>query len=98
MPATASATSAAAPAAAASAGEGKKVYDTTCAVCHGAGIAGAPKFGDKAQWAPRIAQGVNVLFAHAQNGFNAMPARGGNKALTDAQLRAAIDYMVAASK
>ncbi len=80
------------------AGEGKKVYDATCAVCHGAGLAGAPKFGDKAQWAPRIAQGADVLFDHAQNGFKAMPPKGGNKALTDAQLRAAIDYMVAASK
>jgi cytochrome c5 len=94
------ATPAASPAPPASAGatEGKKVYDATCAVCHGAGLAGAPKFGDKTQWAPRIAQGVNVLVAHAQNGLNAMPPRGGNKALTDAQLRAAIDYMVAASK
>ena len=91
---------ASAPPAPASAGaaEGKKVYDTTCVVCHGAGIAGAPKVGDKAAWAPRIAQGVNVLFTHAQNGLNAMPARGGNKELSDAQLRAAIDYMVAASK
>ena len=88
------------PAAPASAGaaEGKKVYESTCTVCHGAGIAGAPKFGDKAKWAPRIAQGVNVLFVHAKNGFNAMPPKGGNNSLTDGQLRAAIDYMVAGSK
>ncbi len=91
----------AAPAAApasAGAAEGKKIYESTCVVCHGAGIAGAPKFGDKAQWAPRVAQGINVLFAHAKNGFNAMPPRGGNASLTDAQLRAAIDYIVAAAK
>ena len=94
---SASASAAAAPASAGAA-EGKKVYESTCVVCHGAGIAGAPKFGDKAQWAPRIAQGINVLFAHAQNGLNAMPPRGGDKSLSDARLRAAIDYMVAASK
>ena len=88
------------PAAPASAGaaEGKKIFESTCVVCHGAGIAGAPKFGDKAQWAPRIAQGINVLFAHAKNGLNAMPPKGGNNSLTDAQLRAAIDYMAAGSK
>ena len=95
---TAAATPAAAAPAGAGAAEGKKVYESTCVVCHGAGIAGAPKFGDKAQWAPRIAQGINVLFAHAQNGLNAMPPRGGDKSLSDAKLRAAIDYMVAASK
>ena len=89
---------AAAAPASAGAAEGKKVYESTCVVCHGAGIAGAPKFGDKAQWAPRIAQGINVLFAHAQNGLNAMPPKGGDKSLSDGQLRAAIDYMVAASK
>jgi len=84
--------------ASAGAAEGGKVYDSTCVVCHGAGVAGAPKVGNKAQWAPRIAQGIDVLYAHARNGLNAMPPKGGNMSLTDGQLRAAIDHMVTASK
>jgi cytochrome c5 len=82
--------------------DGKKIFDGTCSVCHGAGIAGAPKFGDKAAWAPRIAQGVNVLYTHAMGGFTGkggvMPPKGGNLALTDPDIKAAVDYMVAAAK
>ena len=92
---------AATPAAGAKA-DGKKVFETTCSVCHGAGIAGAPKFGDKAAWAPRIAQGTNVLYQHALQGFQGksgvMPPRGGNTALGDADVKAAVDYMAAAAK
>ena len=94
----------AAPAAVAAAAkpDGKKVFDTTCSVCHGAGIAGAPKFGDKAAWAPRIAQGINVLHQHALQGFQGkqgvMPPKGGNTALSDAEVQAAVDYMAAAAK
>jgi cytochrome c5 len=95
-------TVAAAPAAAAGKADGKKVYETTCNVCHGAGIAGAPKFGDKAAWAPRLAQGVNVLHQHALQGFQGkaglMPPKGGNTALADADVAAAVDYMAAAAK
>jgi len=92
---------AAAPAAAAKV-DGKKVYDTACALCHGAGIAGAPKSGDKAAWAPRIAQGNATLYEHAIKGFQGkgglMPAKGGNASLSDADVKAAVDYMVAAAK
>jgi cytochrome c5 len=78
--------------------DGKKTYDSVCMVCHAAGVAGAPKFGDKAQWAPRIATGVDALYAAAIKGKNAMPAKGGNAALPDADVKAAVDYMVAAAK
>ena len=82
--------------------DGKKVYDTACTACHAAGIAGAPKFGDKAAWAPRIAQGTDVLYDHAIKGFQGkagvMPAKGGNTSLSDADVKAAVDYMVAGSK
>jgi cytochrome c5 len=81
---------------------GKKVYDTTCMACHAAGVAGAPKFGDKAAWAPRIAQGIGVLHAHAIKGFTGksgmMPPKGGNMSLSDADVMAAVDYMVAHGK
>jgi cytochrome c5 len=108
--AAAPAVAAAAPAAAAapvagpavaSADTGKKAYDTACFACHGAGIAGAPKFGDKAAWSARIGQGSPVLYEHAIKGFQGkagvMPPKGGS-ALPDADVKAAVDYMVAAVK
>jgi cytochrome c5 len=91
-----------APAGAAPATDGKKVFDGNCVACHGAGIAGAPKLGDKAAWAPRIAQGVNTLYSHAIGGFTGkggvMPPKGGNGTLSDADVKAAVDYMVSAAK
>jgi len=91
-----------APAASAGKPDGKKIFDANCAACHGAGVAGAPKVGDKAAWAPRIAQGVNVLYTHAIGGFQGksgvMPPKGGNLALPDADIKAAVDFMVAAAK
>ena len=81
---------------------GKKVYDTTCMACHAAGVAGAPKFGDKAAWGPRIAQGIDTLHTHALKGFTGkagmMPPKGGNMSLSDADVKAAVDYMVAHGK
>lgn len=81
--------------------DGKKVYDTACAACHTAGVAGAPKTGDKAAWAPRIQQGNNTLYEHAIKGFQGkagfMPPKGGSSA-SDAEVKAAVDYMVSAAK
>ena len=104
------ATAAAAPAVAAapvagpavaSADTGKKAYDTACIACHGDGIAGAPKFGDKAAWSARIGQGASVLYDHAIKGFQGkagyMPPKGGST-LPDADVKAAVDYMTAAVK
>jgi cytochrome c5 len=85
-------------ASAGSAAEGKAVYDQTCHVCHGTGLAGSPKFGDKAAWAPRIATGMDTLYNAALHGLRAMPPKGGNASLTDAQVKAAVDYMVAAAR
>jgi len=81
---------------------GQQVYQATCVACHGAGIAGAPKLGDKSQWAKHIAKGLGTLYTSAVNGVQgstgAMPPKGGNPALSDAEVRAAVDYMVARSK
>jgi len=85
----------------ASADTGKKAYDTACIACHGAGIAGAPKLGDKAAWSARLGQGASVLYDHAIKGFQGkagvMPPKGGS-VLPDADVKAAVDYMVAAVK
>jgi cytochrome c5 len=80
------------------AADGKKVYDSTCTACHAAGVANAPKLGDKAAWAPRIKQGMDALVQSAAKGKGAMPPKGGNASLSDADLRAAIEYMVSQAK
>lgn len=81
---------------------GKSIFNKTCALCHASGVAGAPKPGDTADWGPRIAQGNDLLYKHAMEGFTGakgmMPARGGNTALTDDEVKAAVDYMVGLSK
>lgn len=90
------------PAANAAAADGKATYDTACMACHAAGVAGAPKLGDKAAWKDRIAQGNDKMYEHAIKGFQGkkgfMPAKGGNAALKDDAVKAAVDYMVAQSK
>jgi len=74
--------------------DGATVYNTICVACHAAGLAGAPKTGDKAAWAPRIATGLEALLKSATNGKNAMPARGGAANLSDDELKAAVEYLV----
>lgn len=82
----------------ASAGDGKGTYDKVCAMCHAAGVAGAPKYGDKGAWAPRAAQGKDALLQSVLKGKGAMPPKGGNAQLADDDVKAAIDYMLAAAK
>ena len=89
---------AAAPAAAAGPADGKATYEAACNVCHGAGVAGAPKLGDKAAWAARIKQGKDALYNSALKGKGAMPPKGGNAALGDDAVKAAVDHMLAAAK
>lgn len=78
---------------------GEAAYKKTCAMCHKAGVAGAPKPGDHADWDPRIAQGNDVLYEHAIKGYKGdkgmMPAKGGNPAMSDDDVKAAVDYMIA---
>ena len=88
---------AAAPAAT-SAPNGKAIYDASCMACHAAGVAGAPKPGDKAAWAPRLGTGIAALQASVVKGKNAMPPKGGNASLSEADIKAAVDYMVAQAK
>ena len=90
---------AAAPAAATSgAGAGEQVFNTVCQTCHAAGLAGAPKTGDTVAWQPRIAQGIELLYASAINGKGVMPAKGGAMGSPDTDIRAAVDLMVAKSR
>lgn len=77
--------------------DGKALYNTYCAACHASGAAGAPKTGDAAAWERRAKKGITALYAAALKGQGAMPARGGHAALTDAQVMAAINYMVGVS-
>lgn len=78
--------------------DGSAIYNQGCNACHAAGVAGAPMVGDAAAWEARVAQGNDTLYAHAINGWNAMPAKGGFTYLSDDQVKAAVDYMVAESQ
>jgi cytochrome c5 len=80
------------------AGAGKKIYEAHCAVCHGTGAAGAPKLGDVPDWSSRIKQGMDVLFQHAINGFNSMPPKGTCMSCSDAEVKAAVQYLADQSK
>ena len=81
---------------------GEAIYKKTCALCHSAGVGGAPIAGNAEAWKPRIAQGMDVLYKHAIDGFTGekgmMPARGGNANLTDDEVKAAVDFMASGAK
>jgi len=89
---------AAAPATPAPSIDGKKIYDSACFACHASGVAGSPKLGDKAAWAPRIATGMDALYNISLKGKGARPPKGGNMSLSDDKVKAAVDYMVEQSK
>ena len=80
------------------AADGKAVYDKVCFACHAQSVAGSPKIGDKLAWGPRIQQGMDTLVQSVTKGKGAMPPKAGNPALTDAELRAAVEFMVSQSK
>lgn len=86
--------------AAATAGQGtpQQIFENNCKMCHATGVAGAPKFGNKADWAPRIAQGLDTLVHAAIHGLNAMPPRGNCLKCTDAEIKATVEYMVHAAQ
>ncbi len=81
----------------AAAPSGRDTYESSCAACHGTGVAGAPMLGDAAAWADRVGQGADVLYGHAISGYQGsagyMPPKGGNPALSDDAVKAAVDYM-----
>jgi cytochrome c5 len=77
---------------------GEELYNTKCAVCHAAGVAGAPMFGNAEEWAPRAAKGIDGLLASAKNGLNAMPPMGTCMDCTDTEMTAVIQYMLDAAK
>ena len=77
---------------------GEQVYNDSCLACHATGAAGAPKLGDAAAWAPRIAAGMATLVGNAIKGLNAMPPKGLCMSCSDAELEAAVEYIVAKSQ
>ena len=78
--------------------DAKGTYQSSCFACHGTGAAGAPKLGDKGAWKARIGQGKSKLYGNAINGFKGMPPKGGRGDLSDATVKAIVDYMVSQSK
>ncbi|MFU2069393.1 c-type cytochrome, partial [Bordetella hinzii] len=77
---------------------GEKLYKSTCFACHGTGVANAPKFGDKAAWAPYVATGIDTMVKVALTGKGAMPPKGGAANASEEDIRAAVEYMVNAAK
>lgn len=77
---------------------GERIYNQACMVCHAAGVAGAPKLGDKNAWAPRIAKGMETLLKNAISGINAMPPRGTCMSCSDSDLEESIKWMIEQSR
>ena len=88
----------AAPAAAAGPKDGATIYNSVCGACHGTGVAGAPKAGDKAAWAPRIAQGNDALYKSVIGSKGAMPPKGGAADLSDDEIKGAVNHLVGLAK
>ncbi|PMR74603.1 c-type cytochrome [Billgrantia endophytica] len=74
--------------------DGEAIYNQACMACHMTGAAGAPIKGDEAAWAPRLEQGMDTLYAHSIDGFQAMPPKGGHMGLSDEDVKAAVDFML----
>lgn len=77
---------------------GQKRYEETCKMCHATGLAGAPKFGNKEDWAPRIKEGMDTVYQRALHGYKAMPPKGGCSNCSDEEIKKAVDYMTSHSK
>lgn len=75
---------------------GDAVYGAACAACHNAGVLGAPVLGDAGQWSARLEKGTDTLYSNAIGGIGSMPAKGGNASLSDEEVQAAVDHMIAA--
>jgi cytochrome c5 len=80
------------------ASDGKEIYTKTCAACHAAGVANAPKLGDKAAWAPRIKTGRDALVASVVKGKGVMPPKAGNASLSEGDIKTAVDYILSQAK
>lgn len=78
--------------------DGQAVYDAVCMACHDTGVANAPKKGDSEVWSQRLEKGTDTLYSHVINGFNAMPPKGGDPSLSDAEVKAAVDYLLEESQ
>lgn len=76
---------------------GKEIWEGTCSACHSTGVLGAPKIGNKAEWGPRLTEGLKTLEQHALHGYKQMPAKGNNPALNDADVIKAMEYMISQS-
>ncbi len=74
--------------------DGEAIYNQACMACHMTGAAGAPIKGDEAAWAPRLEKGMDTMYEHSIEGFQAMPARGGHPGLSDEEVKAAVDFML----